>query len=203
MNLKPTRKAVLATIATIAIVAMLIALPVVVISCSELLRSDNANFAHRNAQANDEARANNEIASKQAAAALAVSGDALARMLAGKSHINEYRKSATDAKPYFTTYHYFSPDGQYVSRDTYSRRSVEFQTVGRWSVIENVLCVNEQSETDTAQCFTLKVTDGGVIQYWIHKPSDASHGLLTSTVEIVRPGLQTPEYVTTESPNLR
>lgn len=163
------------------------------------LRSDSANALHESARANRDALIGNQAASSQAAAAQPLSGDVLIRMLSGNSHVNEFRKEVLDVKPYFTSYHYFRPDGVYIVRDTYSRRTSGYEAVGSWQVQQNLLCVSETSEAKESNCFTLKVTANGVIQYWIHKPGDPFHGLLTSNVGIVRPGLQTPEYVTTQA----
>jgi hypothetical protein len=158
-------------------------------------RSDSANALHENARANHDALIDSQTASRQATAAQPLSGDALLRTLSGNSHVSEFRKAA-DAKPYLTSYHYFRPDGV---RDTYARRTSDFEAVGSWQVKQNLLCVSETTATNDSNCFTLKVTVSGVIQYWMHKPGDPFHGLLSANVEIVRPGLQTPEYVTTQA----
>ncbi len=49
-------------------------------------------------------------------------------------------------------------------------------------------------------CFNIKVTAANKIEYWNHKPGDPYHGLIASSVTLVRPGPQEPEYVTTSSP---
>jgi hypothetical protein len=77
--------------------------------CAELMRSDSANALHRNARANEEALAAAKAATRQAGAARPVAGDELVKLLSGKTHVREYRKRASDAKPYFTVYEYFSP----------------------------------------------------------------------------------------------
>ena len=46
-----------------------------------------------------------------------------------------------------------------------------------------------------APAFTSLET-GGAVQYWIHRPGDPFHGLLTSRVTIIREGPQTPAFVT-------
>ena len=192
MNLKTTKQ-----------LMVIVTVIVIMTGCAEMLRSDSANAFHNNARAHREALIGNQTASSQAAPAQTVGDEAVRRMLSGNSHVSEYRKAVADAKPYFTTYKYFGPDGIYISRDTYSRRTDTYEAVGRWQIKQNLLCVNERNETEDPRCYTLKVTANGVIQYWIHKPGDPFHGLITSNIEIVRPGLQTPEYVTTQSPYQR
>ncbi|ROZ79524.1 hypothetical protein EEB15_00995 [Ramlibacter sp. WS9] len=171
--------------------------------CAEMLRSDNANAQHQSARANKEALAAAKVATNQAVAARPVGGDALVRLLAGNTLVNEYRKQVADAKPYFTTYEYFSPDGAYIARDTYSRRTIQYQAVGRWRVSQDVLCINDRADHASDRCFTIKITSANAIEFWNHKPGDPFHNLIASTVAIVRPGLQTPEYVTTSSPYQR
>ena len=164
----------------------------------EMMYSDNANFARQRARANSAALAASKEASRAAAPADAVTGDALRRLLAGNSHVQEFRKAVADAKPYFTTYTYFSPDGAYISRDTYSRRTADYEDAGTWSLKENVLCVVVNTSFGNPQnCYTLKVASNGLIQYWVHNPGNEWHGVVTMNISIVRAGLQTPEYATT------
>lgn len=187
----------LAAVAAVAVACVPVIL-VALAGCASL-RSDSATALRQNARANRDALISNQAASRQAIPAQPVSGEALLRLLSGNSHVKEYRAAVADAQPYFTSYHYFRPDGVYISSDTYSRRTPGYEAIGSWRVNENLLCVNEINETTDPQCFTLKVTASGVIQYWTHKPGDPFHGLLSSNVEIIRPGLQTPTYVTTQS----
>ncbi len=164
----------------------------------EMMYSDNANFARQRAHANSAALVTNQDASRVAAPAQAVTGDALRLLLSGNSHVQEYRKAIDDTKPYFTTYTYFSPDGAYISRDTYSQRTAEYEATGTWSLKENLLCVVVSTAfRDEPSCYTLKVAANGVIQYWIHNPGNEWHNVITMNVSIVRSGLQTPEYATT------
>lgn len=174
-----------------------LAIAIVTAGC-EMMYSDNANHARKVARANSAALATNKEASRQAAPAEAVTGDALRRLLAGNSHVQEFRKAVDDVKPYFTTYTYFSPDGTYISRDTYSQRTPEYEAKGTWSLKENVLCVVvNTSFGNPPDCYTLKVANNGVIQYWVHNPGNEWHGVVTMNIRIVRAGLQTPEYATT------
>ena len=107
------------------------------------LRSDSATALRQNARANRDALISNQAASRQAIPAQPVSGEALLRLLSGNSHVKEYRAAVADAQPYFTSYHYFRPDGVYISSDTYSRRTPGYEAIGSWRVNENLLCVNE------------------------------------------------------------
>ena len=167
--------------------------------CADMLRSDNANAQRQSVRANAAALEASKTASSQALPATPVSGDALVRLLSGNTHVSEYRKQMSDAKPYFTLYQYYGPDGVFIVRDTYSRSTLPYQAVGRWRVTGDVLCVTEYNGPGSEGCFTAKLQANGVIQFWHHKPGDAFHNLITSSVSIVRPGLQTPEYMTSPS----
>jgi outer membrane PBP1 activator LpoA protein len=79
-----------------------LAIAIVTAGC-EMMYSDNANHARKVARANSAALATNKEASRQAAPAETVTGDALRLLLSGNSHVEEFRKAVTDAKPYFTT----------------------------------------------------------------------------------------------------
>jgi uncharacterized low-complexity protein len=176
------------------------AVAVAAAGCADMLRSDSANAIRKNERANKEALAAAKAATGQAGAARPVAGDELARLLSGNTHVREYRKRTADAKPYFTIYEYFSPDGAYIVRDTYAQRLPGYQSKGRWRVNAEVLCLRERADSQEDKCFTVRVTPANEIEYWYHKPGDPYHGLIASSVSIVRPGPQEPEYTTTSSP---
>lgn len=175
-------------------VAGAIALPLALltIACTDMLYSDNQNAGRRSAEARQDAQRSMKLASSQAAAARPMAGQALVQLLSGNTHVEPYRKRTEDSKPYLTHYNYYGPDGTFIGRDTYSRRTVGYQDVGRWKVSADTLCIGLRSDES---CYTIRLAPDGAIQYWIHKPGDMFHGLLTRNVKIVRPGLQEPEYI--------
>ncbi|MGJ7507481.1 hypothetical protein [Variovorax sp. GT1P44] len=133
-----------------------------------------------------------QAASRQAPPAQPVAADALEKLVAGQTHVIEYRRRVGDAMPYLVTYEYFGADGRYVFMDTQTRRNPDEYPNDRWRVAAGVLCIDITSEGTPERCYTLRQEAGGVIQYWIHKPGDVSDGLISSSVKIVRSGLQTP-----------
>jgi hypothetical protein len=149
---------------------------------------------HKNARLQREALSGARRASAQAPPAREVGGDELHRLLAGKTHIKEYRKQAGDPKPYLTTYDYFGPDGAYTSRDTHSKRVPEYEGRGRWEVAGDILCLTGKRVEERTACYRIRLSDAGMVQYWNHQPGEDADGLLASIVSIIRPGLQTPEY---------
>jgi hypothetical protein len=171
-----------------------LAVPVLFVTagCMEAFYSDSQNAGRRNAQARQSALASMKLASSQAAPARPVTGQALVQLLSGNSHVEAYRKSASDAKPYVTHYDYYGADGTFVGRDTHARRTPAYQEQGRWSVKGDSLCI---VKTGQENCYTVRLAADGAIQYWIDKPGDPFHGLLTRIVRTVRPGLQEPEYI--------
>ena len=136
-----------------------------------------------------------QLSSSQANAAQPVGGQALVQLLSGNTHVQPYRKRSEDIKPYITHYDYYGPDGTFIGRDTHSRRTVGYQDVGRWKVSADTLCIRVQSIQAEENCYTIRLAADGAIQYWIHKPGDPFHGLLTLNVKMVRQGLQEPEYI--------
>ena len=168
--------------------------------CMDMLRSDSANALRQNDRAIKDALAAGKMASAQNRQGKPVTGDALAKLLTGNTHVSEFRKHSSDAKPYFTKYQYYGPNGAYLERDTYSKRTDGYETKGEWRINQDVLCIIETKYERTETCYTVRVTPTGEIEFWHHKPGDAFHGLIATTVTIVRPGAQEPEYITTKSP---
>jgi len=122
-------------------------------------------------------------------------GQALMQLLSGNTHVEPYRKRSEDARPYITHYDHYGADGTFIGRDTHSRKTAAYQDVGRWKVTADLLCISLKSRMAEESCYTVRLAPDGAIQYWIHKPGDLFHGLLTRNVTIVRPGLQEPEYI--------
>jgi hypothetical protein len=164
-------------------------------ACTEMFYSDSANANRQGNRARQEAVRSMKISSAEAPAARLLSGEELVSLLAGKSHISEYRKRARDPKPYFTIYDYFGADGSYIGRDTYARRTTDYQHVGRWAVNGTSLCIAASEE----HCYSIRLEDNGAIQYWVNEPGNQFDGLITRVVTIVRTGLQQPEYVSDPS----
>ena len=163
-------------------------------ACTEMFYPDAVNSSRQAEQARKEALRSMKLSSAQTSEGRLLSGEELVSLLAGKSHVSEYRKSVDDSKPYLTSYDYFGADGSYIGSDTYSRRTTDYQDVGRWVVNGTSLCIVLVSPRTDEQCYTIRLEDNGAIQYWINKPGDPFDGLLTRTVTIIRPGLQQPEY---------
>lgn len=166
-------------------------------ACTEMMRTDSANHARKSSQARQAALLNNQTASRQAAPAQPVAGQALVQLLAGQSHISEFRRQSQDSQPYFVSYGFFEVGGGYVASDTYSQHSPATYTHGVWSVSGPVLCITGMDGNELEQCFTMRVEPGGAVQYWMHKPGDPFHGLIAARVHLIREGQQTPAFVST------
>lgn len=136
-----------------------------------------------------------KLASRQAASAQPVGGEALVRLLAGYSHVQAYVKRSSDSRPYFTRYDYFAPDGRFIERDTHGKRTPPYETKGHWRVEKDLLCITTESGSTEAGCFRIRLAADGAVQYWIHRPGDMFDGLFTKNITDVRLGLQEPEYV--------
>ena len=167
--------------------------------CMEMLRSDAANFGRQRAQARAAALVGNRQASHQAAPARMLAGDELTRLLAGRTQVSEYRKSVSDAQPYYAVYAYYGADGRYLWLNTYEQSDPATTPWGTWQVQGEVLCVTQQRGEADPHCYTVRLESGGTVQYWIHRPGDAFHGLITASVDIVREGPQTPAFVSSST----
>jgi hypothetical protein len=160
--------------------------------CAEMRYSDSQNAGRQSEKARQAALASMKVSSSQAEAAQQVTGPALAQLLSGNTHVQAFRKRSEDPKPFLTRYDYYAPDGTYIGSDTHARRTTQYQEVGRWKVTEQVLCIARHSDE---ACYTIRLASSGAVQYWIYKPGDPFHGLLTRNIRDVRSGLQQPEYV--------
>lgn len=187
MSVKPLLESVLRALGT----AMLL---LSAAACTEMFRSDAVNSSRQANQAREQALHSMKLSSEQASPARSVSGAELVTLLAGKSHVSEYRKRIGDPKPYLTTYDYYGADGSYLGSDTHARRTVGYQDLGRWSVNGETLCIALTAPRADEKCYSIKLEANASVQYWINKPGDPTNGLLTRVVRIVRPGLQQPEY---------
>ncbi|MEO8278682.1 MAG: hypothetical protein ABI564_03250 [Ideonella sp.] len=179
--------------ARLALAAAALQLAWMTVACTDALYSDAENAGRKSMQSRQAALRSMKSSSSAAATATPVSGQDLTQLLAGHTHVDAFVKRAGDAKPYLTTYDYYGPDGTFIAKDTYSRRTADYYDVGRWTVHANVLCITLPSRPEDA-CFTIRLTADGTIQYWIHKPGDPFDGLLTRNVTVVRNGPQEPEY---------
>jgi hypothetical protein len=179
---------------SLALVLSLLLSSLLLPACTDMLHSDAQNASRRSAEARQSALRSMQLSSAQAVAAVPVKGEALVQLLSGNSHVEAFRKRADDARPYLTSYDYFGPDGSFIRRDTHARRTPAYQEVGRWQVKAETLCLAMKHRESEPDCYSLRQAADGTIQYWIHKPGDPFHGLLTRNVKIVRKGLQEPEY---------
>ena len=169
-------------------------------SCAEMFRSDAENAGRQSEEAQRNWVRSSRIASSQAAPAEPVRGAALTRLLAGKTHVIEYRMSNAEPAPYYVTYDYYRADGRFIFLDTRFRQDPDEHAGDRWRVDDDVLCLLKSSDGETNECFKVKVEAGGAIQYWIHRPGDPKNGLITKSVRIVKDGMQTPAFVRLQWP---
>ena len=175
----------------------LVLLAVMQTACMEMLRSDNANFARTSEHRRQDALRNNRLASQQAATARAVGGIELRRLLAGRTHVSEFRKRSGDSLPYYVEYDHFGEDGRFQALNTYERRDPATTAVGVWRVDGQRLCITETRTASGETCFAVRVEAGGAIQYWNDQPGDDFHGLLARRIHIVLAGAILPAFITT------
>jgi len=164
-------------------------------ACTDMFYSDAQNAGRKSEEARQAALRSMKLSSTQADAAKQMKGQALVQLLSGSTHVEAYRKRSDDVKPYLTSYDYYGPDGTFISRDTHSRRTIDYQDIGSWKVDVDTLCITIQSRPSEQNCYTIRLAPDGAIQYWIRKPGDPFDGLFTRNVRIVRKGLQEPEYI--------
>lgn len=120
-----------------------------------------------------------EAATSQTRRGQDVEGEDLRALVIGKTHVFEYERGPTGTTGPYITYSYFRPDGRYVFINGLWAVDPEGNEKDTWRVEGARLCVLDSSFSSTEQCFSLAVTPGGRIQYYISNPGDPSDGLLT------------------------
>jgi hypothetical protein len=116
----------------------------------------------------------------------AVAGEELRALVSGRTHVFEYGSDPQGKQGRYVEYEYFRPDGAFVFQSTSMQR--EPAANDRWRVDGNRLCIVNTWLTSEEHCFQLALLPNGRIQYFIDKPGDQTHGLLTKVTNTVQEG---------------
>jgi hypothetical protein len=165
--------------------AMLVA--AMLVGC-EALHSDAENFARQERAERARRLAGMKAATQQTAHGREVSGDALAQLVSGRTHVFVYGTTPGGRAERYVEYGYFRPDGRFVYRNTQWATDADGRDGSHWRIGGERLCVLNVDMSSDEQCYRLAVQTDGRVQYFIAAPGTASDGLLTKVTDRVTEG---------------
>jgi drug/metabolite transporter superfamily protein YnfA len=158
----------------------------------EAFYSDNENFQRQSRAEHARRVAGMRAASAQTPVGTRLEGEGLRALLSGRTHVAVFGVSPSGRRERYVEYRYYAPGGQFVYVNTAWARDPKGNPSDRWRVDGPRLCVLNQAFTADEQCYTIAVTAKGHVQYFIDRPGDDTHGLLTSVISIIQDGAPPP-----------
>lgn len=163
------------------------------LAACEAFRSDSEN-AQRQARAERVERlAGMRAATEQTAAGQRLEGQALEKLLSGRTHVSEFQQNASGRRTRYVEYRYYAPGGRFVYLNNEWALDPAGNPNDHWRVDGPRLCVLNHAFGEDEHCYSLAVAADGAVQFFIDQPGSEYHGLLTSVVRIVYDGPPRPE----------
>lgn len=134
--------------------------------------------AERHAAATQSLRA----ATAQTARGAAVEGEALRKLVAGRTWISEYERFPDGSPGPHRTYDYFREDGQFIWAHNWVHGEAKAVAGDQWRVQGPRLCITHQHLSREAKCHTVALDTKQAIQLYIDTPGTPNHGLLTRVI---------------------
>lgn len=157
----------------------------------EAFRSDAENYARQRRAEHARAVAGMRAATSQTARGADVAGEALVRLVNGRTHVFVYGASPSGRAARYVEYSYFRSDGHFVYRNTEWATDPEGRDGDRWWVEGPRLCVLNGGFSADPHCFRLAVQPDGRIQYYVADAGETD-GLLTKVTDRVVDGPPAP-----------
>lgn len=158
----------------------------------EAFRSDAENFSRQRRAEHSRAVAGMRSATQQTTRGTDVAGDALTRMVSGRTHVFEYGSAPGGRAERYVEYSYFRPDGRFVYRNTQWATNPDGRDGDYWRVDGPRLCVLNGSFSADEHCYRLAEQRDGRVQYYIAQPGDDADGLLTKITNRIVDGPPDP-----------
>ena len=150
--------------------------------------SDSENFRRHREAERAERIAGMRAATQQTARGAAVEGEALRALLSDRTHVSEYEYSPSGRRERYVEYDYFRPDGVLIYRNTAWALDPAGSAGDHWRIEGARLCVKRQAMSPDEACYTIALTAGGSVQYYVSKPGEPTDGLLTREIRNVQQG---------------
>jgi hypothetical protein len=171
--------------------AAMLFLLVPVLGC-EAFRSDAENFSRQRRAERARAVVEMRAATQQTTRGADVAGDALGRLVSGRTHVFEYGTAPGGRAERYVEYSYFRPDGRFVYRNTHWATSPDGRDGDHWRVEGARLCVLNGSFSADERCYRLAEQADGRVQYYVAEPGDEADGLLTKITNRIIDGPPDP-----------
>jgi hypothetical protein len=131
-------------------------------------------------------------ATQQTARGADVAGDALTRVVSGRTHVFEYGTSPGGRAERYVEYAYFRPDGGFVYRNTAWATNPAGRAGDHWRVDGARLCVLNGELSADEHCYRLAVQPDGRVQYYVADGGAEEDGLLTKVTNRIVDGPSEP-----------
>lgn len=154
----------------------------------EAFRSDAENFSRQRQAERARAAAGMRAATEQTARGADVAGDALTRLVSGRTHVFEYGSAPGGRKTRYVEYTYFRPDGGFVYRNTEWATDPAGRGGDHWRVEDARLCILNGGFSADERCYRLAVQPDGRVQYYVAEPGNETDGLLTKITDRIVDG---------------
>jgi len=141
--------------------------------------SDAETFHRQREKERQRAIAAMRQATKTTAAGRRIEGSELELFLRDKTHVFAYESTPDGRRERYIESTYFRADGRFVYLNTLWARDPNGSENDKWRVDGNRLCVVNTHMSQDEHCYTLAVNPDQRVQYFIDRPGDPSHGLLT------------------------
>jgi hypothetical protein len=158
----------------------------------EAFRSDAENFARQRRAERGRAASAMRAATQQTTRGTDVAGDALGKLVSGKTHVFEYGTAPGGRAERYVEYSYFRPDGRFVYRNTQWATAPDGRDGDHWRVDGPRLCVLNGSFSADEHCYRLARQSDGRVQYYVAEPGDETDGLLTKITNRIIDGPPDP-----------
>jgi hypothetical protein len=154
----------------------------------EAFRSDAENFSRQRRAEHARAVAGMRMATSQTARGADVAGDALTRLVSGRTHVFEYGTSPGGRAGRYVEYSYFRPDGRFVYRNTEWATDPQGRDGDHWRVDGARLCVLNGDFSSDEKCYRLAVQPDARVQYYIAETGADTDALLTKVTTRILDG---------------
>jgi hypothetical protein len=158
----------------------------------EAFRSDAENFSRQRRAEHGRAVAGMRAATARTARGADVAGDALTRLVSGRTHVFEYGTAPGGRPGRYVEYGYFRRDGRFVYRNTEWATNPDGRDGDRWRVDGARLCILNGAFSADERCYRLAVQPDARVQYYVADPGADTDGLLTKITDRIVEGPPVP-----------
>lgn len=117
-----------------------------------------------------------------------LAGDELSKFLVDSTQVSVFDRAPSGQAMRYVEHCYFASDGRFVYHNTIWAREPEGREGSRWWIEGPRLCILNLDMSRDPACYAIALRPDGRPQYYIDRPGDESHGLLTKIPTAVHRG---------------